>query len=104
MHLLKSGIENDTMTVGVTTKTVSKTEGVTKVNIHVIAQDGQTADYELEIYEMSDDTKISFVKIDGTIIEADTEGKYVTKVASSKENVIADVTAADAKAKVRNIN
>lgn len=98
--LAKVGIEDKTESIGTVTETVTKQEGVTKVNIHVTAQDGTEKDYVLEIYEMSDNTELSFVKVDGNFVEINEEGKYIVKVVSTKETVLADVTAADDKAKV----
>ena len=73
------------------------------VNIDITAQDGKTSsNYVLEILEMSKNTELSFVKIDGSIIAPNEAGEYRVKIASDITNVNAEVETVDENAKVRN--
>lgn len=98
--LAKASINENAQEVGTTLVTVAKAEGKTIAKIKVTAQDGTEAEYELDILEMSDDTALSFVKIDGNFVEANEAGEYRVKVLPNKESVLADVETADENAKV----
>ena len=88
---------------GTSTRKVAKEASVetTTVNINITAQDADVKeDYILEILPMSTDVDLSYVKVDGNIIEKSEDGEYHVKVENSKENVTIEALTDDEKATV----
>ncbi len=73
---------------GTNTETIARTGDLTKVNINIMAQDGVTnEDYILEITPMSTNTELSYVKVDGVIIDISDDGQYHVSVANATTEV-----------------
>ena len=88
---------------GTSTRKVAKEASAetTTVNINITAQDADVKeDYILEILPMSTDVDLSYVKVDGNIIEKSEDGEYHVKVENSKENVTIEALTDDEKATV----
>lgn len=86
---------------GMVTTTVTKTGTKTIVNITVTAQDQKTTEeYVLEISEMSDNNRLSFVKVNNSVITVNEAGQYYAKVAGDAVDATVNVETEEENAKV----
>ena len=86
---------------GINTEVITKTENLTTVNIKITAQDEDaTENYILEIIPMSSNVELSYVKVDGAIIDMSDDGEYHVKVVSATTQVIIEALTKDKLANV----